>query len=646
MALGDWASNTLLKGLRPSTALEAPLTRHERPEDLTQSGASTDSPTKQQFDLKALNPSLFVVGIATIEAMLPRYRAKAGLACERMQHAGMPVDVIRSLLEAVFVVPVGETQQSEAALRAAFTIFDSSGDGSIDKDEFLAILPLLGESVPPEVVDQLFDLVDHDRGATVDAPEFVFFVRKANPVDEAAPEGWCAFLPESSAQFEEMVLLHIGDRRRAHERNDGRAWRIIPPSELELVRRSSGAAWSTSIVIARADLPNAEAVISGLRALGFKNDEIHAVARAIFVTQTDEDFARVFQVFDRDATGGIDPFEFRATMALLGAHSTEGEARELFLDADTDNDGVLNVNEFTELLRRISPKSQAASEAYMIREAIARERLQERIASVDETQADPSKAEAMLQILVLGASKTGKTYLLNQVLADKLPKGTSVSVGVGALITRLGLHDVAVQVLDTPGDARFAPLGQVFYGMTWGCLLMYDVTSFDSFEALQPLLDGYLAANPTCDPVSQICLVANEARIGMQHAVSPGYALEWCEANGDIPFFEVDPEAPQGILEPLRYLVDEYITTNPIGGRSVSPTLPHAAHTVGASAAWPRSSFETMGSSMRKGVGRKSREAPGQAAAEGAMGGSSKSRDLKETKRATFAPEVFDIRML
>ena len=56
------------------------------------------------------------------------------------------------------------------------------------------------------------------------------------------------------------------------------------------------------------------------------------------------------------------------------------QARELFLDADADNDGVLDVAEFTALLARISPKAQAASDAFRLREQIAKERLQQRIA--------------------------------------------------------------------------------------------------------------------------------------------------------------------------------------------------------------------------------------------------------------------------
>ncbi len=153
-----------------------------------------------------------------------------------------------------------------------------------------------------------------------------------------------------------------------------------------------------------------------------------------------------------------------------------------------------------------------------------------------------------------------------QVLADKLPKGSTVSVGVGGVVLRLGRHSVAVQVIDIPGDPRYAPLGTLFYHATPYVLLLFDVTSFESFTALDPQLEAFRRANPACDPTQHVCLVANEARVGMKHAVSPGLALAGCEQNGDMPFFEVDPEAPQGVLEPLRFLADHYLTEHGAAG--------------------------------------------------------------------------------
>ena len=65
------------------------------------------------LDLKSLNPSLFVVGLETVELLLPRYLQKAGIACERMQHAQLPVEAIRRVLKALFVVREGETVQAQ-----------------------------------------------------------------------------------------------------------------------------------------------------------------------------------------------------------------------------------------------------------------------------------------------------------------------------------------------------------------------------------------------------------------------------------------------------------------------------------------------------------------------------------------------------
>ena len=59
----------------------------------------------------------------------------------------------------------------------------------------------------------------------------------------------------------------------------------------------------------------------------------------LFESQSDADYERVFQIFDTDHGGGIDPFEFRSLAALLGDHSTEAEAREMFLEYDRDGDG-------------------------------------------------------------------------------------------------------------------------------------------------------------------------------------------------------------------------------------------------------------------------------------------------------------------
>ena len=100
--------------------------------------------------------------------------------------------------------------------------------------------------------------------------------------------------------------------------------------------------------------------------------QVLAIVRAVFVTQTDEDYAKVFDIFDTDSTGGIDQHEFHQITALLGNHASEAETRALFLSADTDCNGLLDVAEFTALLRSLSPAARS-DDAHYVRTLMARQ---------------------------------------------------------------------------------------------------------------------------------------------------------------------------------------------------------------------------------------------------------------------------------
>eukprot|EP00966_Prymnesium_polylepis_P284869 6581609-Prymnesium_polylepis.1 len=127
-----------------------------------QQHAQQQQAARQPLDLDKLDPSLYGIGIEVVEKLNPRYLEKAGCACERMQQAGLPVDVIQEVLLATFSGFGGSVagHHSEQAMGHIFSIFDSSGDGLLDEDEFMAIVPLLGEVVPPRSRAALFAAVD------------------------------------------------------------------------------------------------------------------------------------------------------------------------------------------------------------------------------------------------------------------------------------------------------------------------------------------------------------------------------------------------------------------------------------------------------------------------------------------------------
>ena len=115
----------------------------------------------KRVNLASVNPSLRAMGLPVVERLMPRYLVKAGLACERMQHAGLPGPFIANVLEATFGA------QTDAQLSEVFHYFDADGGGYLDEDEFIAIAPLLAEDVPGDSLAALMAAIDTDCNGTV-----------------------------------------------------------------------------------------------------------------------------------------------------------------------------------------------------------------------------------------------------------------------------------------------------------------------------------------------------------------------------------------------------------------------------------------------------------------------------------------------
>jgi len=60
----------------------------------------------------------------------------------------------------------------------------------------------------------------------------------------------------------------------------------------------------------------------------------------------DDDVQQAFRAFDLDKDGFISPSELKTVMARLGENLTDTEVADIIKEADKDNDGKLNLNEF------------------------------------------------------------------------------------------------------------------------------------------------------------------------------------------------------------------------------------------------------------------------------------------------------------
>ncbi|KAH0449826.1 hypothetical protein IEQ34_020518 [Dendrobium chrysotoxum] len=105
---------------------------------------------------------------------------------------------------------------------------------------------------------------------------------------------------------------------------------------------------------------------------------------------------------------------------------------------------------------------------------------------------------------------------------------------------------VALQIWDTPGREKFHNLALPYYRGADGCILVYDINSKKSFEALDKWYSLFMdQVNPSY--VSDLdhnkfpfLLLGNkiDADRGVLRQVSDKAAIDWCVAKGDIPYYE------------------------------------------------------------------------------------------------------------
>ncbi|XP_056414208.1 ras-related protein Rab-44-like isoform X2 [Hyla sarda] len=107
---------------------------------------------------------------------------------------------------------------------------------------------------------------------------------------------------------------------------------------------------------------------------------------------------------------------------------------------------------------------------------------------LDGFQADP---EHVYKIMFVGNSHVGKTSFLRQVHEGSYNRETSATVGIDYRIKSFIVDNrhYALQLWDTAGQERFYSITEQFFRKADGMVIMYDVTSRETFTAVHHWLN-------------------------------------------------------------------------------------------------------------------------------------------------------------
>lgn len=150
------------------------------------------------------------------------------------------------------------------------------------------------------------------------------------------------------------------------------------------------------------------------------------------------------------------------------------------------------------------------------------------------------RKKLLLKVVILGDSGVGKTSLMSNYVNKKFTNHYKATIGADFLTKELMVGDqlVTMQIWDTAGQERFKSLGVTFYRGSDCCLLIYDVTVPITFTHLDRWREDFLnQAGPPNPEAFPFVVIGNKIDLESR-SVSTKQAMEFCEQNGNLPYFE------------------------------------------------------------------------------------------------------------
>ena len=165
-----------------------------------------------------------------------------------------------------------------------------------------------------------------------------------------------------------------------------------------------------------------------------------------------------------------------------------------------------------------------------------------------------SKATYLVKLAVVGDTGVGKSSVSDRFARGRFSDYTETTIGaafLAASVDRPG-HIVKFQIWDTAGQERYRALAPLYYRHAHVVLIVYDLTSRDSFNSARSwraTVDTKLARTPI------YVLVGNKSDLDAKRVVSEEDAREFASSQ-DMMFAEVSAKTGVGVRELFETIAD------------------------------------------------------------------------------------------
>jgi small GTP-binding protein len=145
--------------------------------------------------------------------------------------------------------------------------------------------------------------------------------------------------------------------------------------------------------------------------------------------------------------------------------------------------------------------------------------------------------QAVAKVVLAGSVSVGKTFLLTRFVGDDkdhVEGHYEPTIGADLRIVDMPVRDrnLTLQIWDTSGNPKMINIGRSIYKDSDCLILVYDITSRESFHALDTFWDSYIAyAQPPEPDDFPVLLVGNKTDLNDRRAVPLEEVLDWCTSK-------------------------------------------------------------------------------------------------------------------
>lgn len=164
------------------------------------------------------------------------------------------------------------------------------------------------------------------------------------------------------------------------------------------------------------------------------------------------------------------------------------------------------------------------------------------IMNSDQEYEETNKA---IKIIIIGDMGVGKTCILNRFAKDEFTMEHVSTIGVSFISKDIdfGQGKLVLHIWDTAGQEIYRSVTRSYYRNSSCALIIYDITSKQSFESVETWLQDVKANVPDhC----KIFLVGNKIDLDSSRVISEEEGRKFADEN-NIKFFEVSAASGQNV---------------------------------------------------------------------------------------------------